>query len=173
MPVTDADGNTVIRLNSDIKSQRSFQVIAGSDFTFRAFNRPFKFSAEAYYKNLGNLIPYEIDNLKLVYSGQNQISGYAAGIDLKLFGQFVPGSDSWISFSLMKTGENLNGVTVPRPTDRRYSMAAYFTDYFPKFPKLKFSLRGILMDGLPMTSPEAHATKAIFVLRPTNVLISA
>ncbi|MDE6110044.1 MAG: TonB-dependent receptor, partial [Muribaculaceae bacterium] len=67
MPVTDAEGNTVVLLNSDIKSQRSFQFIGGADFTFRAFNRPFKFSAEAYYKNLGNLIPYEIDNLKVVY----------------------------------------------------------------------------------------------------------
>lgn len=161
-PVSDADGNTVIRLNSDIKSQRSFQFIAGSDFTFRAFNRPFKFSAEAYYKNLGNLIPYEIDNLKMVYAGQNLSNGFAAGIDFKLFGQFVPGSDSWISFSLMKTQENLNGVKVPRPTDRRYSMALYFTDYFPKFPKLKFSLRGILMDGLPMTAPRSTRDKGFF-----------
>lgn len=157
MPVVDADGNTVIRLNSDIKSQRSFQVIAGSDFTFRAFDRPFKFTAEAYYKSLGNLIPYELDNLKIVYSGINSSSGYAAGVDFKLFGQFVPGSDSWISFSLMKSGEKLNGTTVPRPNDRRYSLALYFTDYFPKFPKLKFSLRGILMDGLPMTAP--HTTR--------------
>ena len=161
-PVSDAEGNTVIRLNSDIKSQRSFQLIAGSDFTFRAFSRPFKFSAEAYYKNLGNLIPYEIDNLKMVYAGQNLSNGFAAGIDFKLFGQFVPGSDSWISFSLMKTQENINGVKVPRPTDRRYSLALYFTDYFPKFPKLKFSLRGILMDGLPMTAPRSTRDKGYF-----------
>ncbi|MDE6454231.1 MAG: carboxypeptidase-like regulatory domain-containing protein [Muribaculaceae bacterium] len=161
-PVTDSHGNTVINLNPDIKSQRSFQVIAGGDYTFRAFSRPFRFSAEAYYKNLGNLIPYEIDNLKIVYAGQNLSSGYAAGLDLKLFGQFVPGSDSWISFSVMKTQENLNGVKVPRPTDRRYSMALYFTDYFPKFPKLKFSLRGIFMDGLPMTAPQSTRDKGYF-----------
>lgn len=161
-PVTDEDGNTIVRLNSDIKSQRSFQFIGGADFTFRAFNRPFKFSAEAYYKNLGNLIPYEIDNLKVVYAGQNLSNGFATGIDFKLFGQFVPGSDSWISFSLMKTQETLNGVKVPRPSDRRYSMALYFTDYFPKFPKLKFSLRGILNDGLPMTAPRGSRDKGYF-----------
>ena len=161
-PATDAEGNTIVSLNSDIKSQRSFQLIGGADFTFRAFNRPFKFSAEAYYKNLGNLIPYEIDNLKVVYAGQNLCNGFAAGVDFKLFGQFVPGSDSWLSFSLMKTQETLNGVKVPRPTDQRYSVALYFTDYFPKFPKLKFSLRGILNDGLPMTSPRGSRDKGYF-----------
>ena len=103
MPTTDADGNTVIKLNSDIKSQRSFHLILGSEYTFRALDRPFKFSAEAYYKHLSNLIPYEVDNLKIVYSGNNQSKGYTTGLDLKLFGQFVPGTDSWISFSLMKT----------------------------------------------------------------------
>lgn len=152
---TDADGNQTITLNRDIKSQRSYQVILGSDYTFRAMNRPFKLSGELYYKALGNLIPYEIDNLKIVYSGMNQSSGYAMGLDMKFFGQFVPGTDSWVSFSLMKTQETLNGKKVPRPTDQRYSVALYFTDYFPKFPKLKFSLRGIFSDGLPVTAPRS------------------
>lgn len=162
LPGTDADGNTVISLNSDIKSQRSFQFILGSDYTFRAFSRPFKFSAEAYYKALSNLVPYEIDNLKLVYSGKNESKGYAMGLDLKLFGQFVPGSDSWISASLMKTQEDLHGVKVPRPNDRRYGFALYFTDYFPKIPKLKFSLRGIFNDGLPQTAPRSSRDKDYF-----------
>lgn len=162
MPVTDPDGNSIIQLNSDIKSQRSYQVVLGSDFTFRAFNRPFKLSGELYYKALGDMIPYELENLKIVYSGRNETSGYAMGLDLKLFGQFVPGSDSWISFSLMKTQETLNGVKVPRPNDRRYSMALYFTDYFPKFPKLKFSLRGIFSDGLPTTAPRSSRDKGYF-----------
>lgn len=162
MPVTDTEGNSVIQLNSDIKSQRSYQVVLGSDFTFRAFNRPFKLSGELYYKALGDMIPYELENLKIVYSGRNETSGYAMGLDLKLFGQFVPGSDSWISFSLMKTQETLNGVKVPRPNDRRYSMALYFTDYFPKFPKLKFSLRGIFSDGLPATAPRTSRDKGYF-----------
>lgn len=161
-PLTDAEGNTTINLNSEIKSQQSLHFILGGDYTFRMFNRPFKLSAEAYYKKLNKLIPYEIDNLKVVYEGVNLTDGYTAGLDFKLFGQFVPGTDSWISFSLMKTGENLNGVTVPRPTDQRYSFALYFTDYFPKFPKLKFSLRGIFSDGLPTTAPHSSRDKGYF-----------
>jgi hypothetical protein len=160
--VEDEYGNSVIKLNSDIKSQRSYQFILGSDYTFRAFDRPFKLSAEAYYKILSNLIPYEIENLKVVYTGENSTSGSTMGLDMKLYGQFVPGNDSWISFSLMNTRENLNGVTVPRPTDRRYGFAMYFTDYFPKFPKLKFSLRGIFNDGLPTTAPRSSRDKGYF-----------
>ncbi len=81
---------------------------------------------------------------------------------MKLFGQFVPGSDSWVSFSLMKTQEDLRGVKVPRPNDQRYSFALYFTDYFPKFPKLKLSLRGIFSDGLPTTAPRSSRDKGYF-----------
>ena len=161
-PIQDESGNYTIKLNDNIKSQRSYQFILGSDYTFRAFDRPFKFSAEAYYKLLGNLIPYEIDNLKVTYSGVNSSKGYTTGIDCKLFGQFVPGTDSWISFSLMKTQEELNGVNVPRPTDQRYSFALFFTDYFPKFPKLKFSLRGIFSDGLPTTAPRSTRDQGYF-----------
>ncbi len=162
MPVADEDGNVSVQLNKDIKSQRSIHFILGSDYTFRAFNRPFKLSGELYYKVLGNMVPYEIDNLKVAYSGKNETSGFAAGLDLKLFGQFVPGSDSWISFSLMKTQETLHGVKVPRPNDRRYGFALFFTDYFPKFPKLKFSLRGIFNDGLPAISPRSSRDKGYF-----------
>lgn len=165
-PVEDASGNTVIRLNDGIKSQRSVHVILGTDYTFRAMDRPFKLSAEVYYKNLGNLIPYEVDNLKLTYSGLNESSGFVAGMDFKLFGQFVPGTDSWVSFSLMKTQENLNGVKVPRPSDQRYSVGVYFTDYFPKLPKLKFNLRGIFSDGLPVTPPRSTRDKGYFRTPP-------
>lgn len=162
MTVDDGQGNNIIAINDKIKSQRSFQIIGGADFTFRSWNRPFKLTAEAYYKALSNLIPYEVDNLKLTYAGQNLTSGFATGIDFKLFGQFVPGSDSWISFSLMKSQETLNGVKVPRPSDRRYALALYFTDYFPKFPRLKFSLRGILNDGLPTTAPRRTRDEGYF-----------
>lgn len=161
-PVEDADGNSIIRLNENIKSPRSFQLIGGTDFTFRSMGRPFKFSAEVYYKALSNLIPFEVDNLKLVYSGLNESKGFATGVDFRLFGQFVPGSDSWISFSLMKTQEDINGVRVPRPTDRRYGVGLYFTDYFPKFPRLKFSLKGLLNDGLPATAPRRGRDEGYF-----------
>lgn len=161
--VEDDYGNCIIQLNRNIKSPRSIQVIVGADYTFRAMNRPFKLTGEAYYKNLTNLISYEYDNLKISYSGQNDSKGYTMGLDFKLFGQFVEGSDSWISFSLMKTQQDLNGKKVPLPSDQRYSVTAYFTDYFPKFPKLKFSLRGVFSDGLTMTPP--HTSRSVSYFR--------
>lgn len=160
--VTDSFGNSRIELNKDIKSPRSIQVILGTDFTFRAMNRPFKLTGEVYYKNLSRLISYEYDNLKIVYSGMNDSKGYTMGLDLKLFGQFVEGSDSWLSFSLMKTQQTLDGKKVPLPSDQRYSVSLYFTDYFPKFPRLKFSLKGVVSDGLTMTPPHTSRAKSYF-----------
>ncbi len=151
--VCDVDNNFVVQLNKNVKSQRSVHVVLGGDYSFRALNRPFKLTAELYYKHLDNLIPYEVDNLRVWYSGHNEAKGYAAGVDLKLFGQFVPGVDSWLTLSLMKTQEDINGVKVPRPTDQRYAISLYFQDYVPRFPKYKFSLRGIYADGLPVGSP--------------------
>ncbi len=151
--VTDEIGNGKIVLNRNIKSPRSIQVILGSQYTFRALDRPFKITAEAYYKNITRLISYEYDNLKVSYSGVNDSKGYIMGLDFRFFGQFVTGSDSWISFSLMKTQQDLNGKKMPMPSDHRYSVALFFTDYFPKLPKLKFALRGIFSDGLTMVPP--------------------
>lgn len=159
---TDENGNSYVELNRNIKSQRSIQLILGGDYTFRALDRPFKITAEAYYKKLDNIIPYELDNLKIVYTGRNESNGFIAGIDFKFFGQFVPGSDSWFSFSLMKTQEDLHGVKVPRPTDQRYSFSVFFNDYFPKIPKLKFSLKGIISDGFPMTPPQVSRDVSYF-----------
>ena len=160
--VTDALGNCSITLNRNIKSPLSVQVIAGADFTFRAMNRPFKLTGEVYYKHLSNLISYEFDNLKITYSGVNDSKGYTLGLDMKLFGQFVEGSDSWISFSLMKTEQTLHGKKVPLPSDQRYSISVYFTDYLPRFPRLKFSLRGVFSDGLTMTAPHTSRTTSYF-----------
>lgn len=151
--VQDDLGNSSVELNRDIKSPRSIQVILGTDYTFRALNRPFKLTAEAYYKNITRMISYEYDNLKVNYSGINDSKGYIMGLDFRFFGQFVEGSDSWISFSLMKTQQDLAGKKMPMPSDHRYSVALFFTDYFPKFPKLKFALRGIFSDGLTMVPP--------------------
>ena len=160
---TDEYGNGIITLNRDIKSPQSIQFIIGADYTFRAMNRPFKLTGEAYYKALSRLISYEYDNLKVDYSGVNDSNGHIMGLDMKLFGQFVEGSDSWISFSLMNTSQTLNGVKTPLPSDQRYSLALFFTDYFPKFPKLKFSLRGIFSDGLTMTAP--HVSRSVNYFR--------
>lgn len=161
--ITDELGNGVIELNRDIKSPQSLHFILGVDYTFRALNRPFKLTGEAYYKALSRLISYEYDNLKVDYSGINDSKGHIMGLDMKLFGQFVEGSDSWISFSLMNTQQNLDGVKTPLPSDQRYSLGLFFTDYFPKFPKLKFSLRGIFSDGLTMTAP--HVSRAVNYFR--------
>lgn len=160
--IEDELGNGIVELNRDIKSPRSIHFVGGVDYVFRAMNRPFKITGELYYKLLSDFISYEYDNLKVTYSGENDSKGYIAGLDFKLFGQFVPGSDSWLSFSLMKTQQTLNGKKVPLPTDQRYSIGLYFTDYFPKFPKLKFSLRGIFSDGLTMTAPRVTRDRAYF-----------
>lgn len=150
---TTVGGITVATLNHNIKSQQSLQFIAAMDYRFRMLNRPFKFTAEAYYKALSNLIPYNVQNVKVTYYGQNMASGYAAGLDLKLYGEFVPGTDSWLSFSLMRTEQKLNGIWVPMPTDQRYSINLHFTDYFPGTERWKMTLRLAFADGLPFGAP--------------------
>ncbi len=146
-------GITVATLNEHIKSQRSLQVLAAFDYRFRMTGRPFKFTAELYYKALSNLIPYNVQNVKVTYYGQNLCSGYAAGLDLKLFGEFVPGTDSWISFSLMRTQQKMDGTWVPLPTDQRFALNLHFTDYFPGTERWKMTLRLAYADGLPFGAP--------------------
>lgn len=164
--VRDERNNLIVALNRNVKSQRSIHFVLGQDFSFRAVDRPFKFTAELYYKKLDNLIPYEVDNVKIWYSGRNESQGYAAGLDMKLFGQFVPGTDSWLSFSLMKTQEKINGKWVPRPTEQRYSIALFFQDYVPRFPKYKFNLRAIWSDGLPIGAPKLGRQAGYFRTTP-------
>ena len=147
------DGMTRAVLNENIKSQRSLQFIAAMDYRFKMLNRPFKFSAEAYYKSLSNLIPYNIQNVKITYFGENLCSGYAAGLDLKLFGEFVPGTDSWLTFSLMSMRQKYNGQWIPTPTDQRYAINLHFTDYFPGTDRWRMTLRLAFADGLPFGPP--------------------
>ena len=146
-------GITVATLNKDIKSQRSLQFIAAMDYRFRMNERPYKFTAEAYYKALSNLIPYNVQNVKVTYYGQNLCSGYTAGLDLKLYGEFVPGTDSWVSLSLMSTKQKMNGEWIPMPTDQRYALNLHFTDYFPGTERWKMTLRLSYADGLPFGAP--------------------
>ena len=150
---TTQDGITMVTLNDRIKSQRSWQFIAAFDYRFRMMERPFRFTAEAYYKAMSNLIPYNVQNVKVTYYGQNLCSGYAAGVDLKLYGEFVPGTDSWLTFSLMRTQQKMNGMWVPMPTDQRYAVNLHFTDYFPGTERWKMTLRLALADGLPFGAP--------------------
>lgn len=159
---TTVNGITYTSLNRKAKSQRSIHFIAGFDYRFKMNNRPFKFTAEAYYKALGNLVPYSVNNVKVVYYGDNMCSGHAAGLDLKLFGEFVPGTDSWVSLSLMNTSMKLNGKSIPLPTDQRYAVNMFFTDYFPGTTRWKMSLKLALADGLPFSAPHRELESNVF-----------
>ncbi|GHS91203.1 TonB-dependent receptor [Bacteroidia bacterium] len=154
MTETDDKGNSYIVLNKDIKSQRSIHFVLGSDYTFYVDTRPFKLTTEVYYKKMDDLVPYTVNDVKVTYYGKNAAKGYAAGVDLKLFGQFVPGTDSWINFSLMKAEQEWNGKKTPLPTDQRYSVSLFFTDYWPNYDRIKLSLKAIWADGLPFSSPD-------------------
>ena len=166
-PVKTAEGNTVVLLNENIKSQRSFQVVAGMDYGFRAINdRRFKFTTEIYYKKLSDLIPYSVDNVSIRYAGRNISSGYATGLDMKIGGEFVPGTDSWLNVSFMKSKETIDGITVPRPTDQLYNISLFFQDYFPKYPKWKMQLIGHLAGGLPIAPSNSGYTTRTFRTTP-------
>ena len=147
------NGVTVVRLNENIKSQRSIHFVAAFDYRFKIKQRPYKFTAEAYYKALSNINPYNVDNVKVTYYGENIASGYTAGIDLKLYGEFVPGTDSWVTFSLMSAKQKIGGHTIPMPTDQRYAINLHFTDYFPGTERWKMTLKLAFADGLPFGPP--------------------
>ena len=159
---TTTANNTVVNLNRNIKSQRSWQAVIGGDYNFRLNGRPFKFTAEVYYKGMSRLIPYNVNNVRTVYYGRNMCSGYAVGIDTKIFGEFVPGTDSWVTFSVMQTKEKFGNKWVPRPTDQRYNLSIYFTDFFPGTQRWKLSLRGALADGLPFGPTHSGREKMNF-----------
>ena len=147
------NGVTTAVLNEKIKSQRSIQFIAAMDYRFKMLNRPFRFTAEAYFKALSNLIPYNVQNVKITYYGENLATGYTAGLDLKLFGEFVPGTDSWLTFSLMKAQMKMDGMSFPQPNDQRYAINLHFTDYFPGTERWKMTLNLAFADGLPFGAP--------------------
>ncbi|MBR6018438.1 MAG: TonB-dependent receptor [Paludibacteraceae bacterium] len=158
--LTDALGITRIRLNRDLRAQRSVHVVLGGDYYFRAWGRPFKLTAEAYYKYIDRMESYSVDNVRVRYSGKNDSEGYATGLDLKLYGELVPGVDSWISFSamrarqrLMANGEGLKGEWIPSPQEQRYAFSMLFQDYLPQLPQLRFHLKMLFQDGMPYYAP--------------------
>lgn len=159
---TTIDGTTYATLNNKIKSQRSIHFIAGYDYRFKINKRPFKFTAEAYYKALSNIVPYTVNNVKIVYDASEQCSGHAAGVDFKLYGEFVPGTDSWVSLSLMDTKLNIRGKSIPMPSDQRYSLNLFFTDYFPGTDRWKMSLKLAFADGLPFGAPHRDISEQPF-----------
>lgn len=159
---TTINGNTSVVLNKNIKSQQAIHFVLAGDYRFRVDNRPFKATAEIYYKALNNLIPYNVDNVRVMYYGQNMADGYALGMDMKLYGEFVPGTDSWISLGLMKTQEKINGKSVPRPTDQLLNASIFFSDYFPNTDKWKMTIRGHYAGGLPFGPPHSGREKQVF-----------
>lgn len=165
-------------LNENIKSQRSLQVVASADYNFKIWRRPFKFITEVYYKYMDRLIPYSVDNMKIIYSGKNNAHGYATGIDMKLSGEFIEGLESWISLSLMKTAEDIendfyiddegNRVEpgyIPRPTDQRFAVNLFFQDNIPSFPQIRVHLNFVFGSGLPYGAPNTE--RYLQVLRST------
>jgi hypothetical protein len=173
--ITDAQGNVRINLNNNIKAQRSLHFVLGGDYYFRAWGRPFKFTTEAYMKLADRVISYTVDNVRIIYSGKNDANAYTAGMDFKLYGELVPGADSWINLSLMdakqdvigdsyiahtydSNGKILTSTTVypgyvSSPSEQRYTFSMLFQDYLPNNPKYKMQLKFVWSDGLPFGAP--------------------
>ena len=163
--VTDEYDNSTVILNNKVKSPRSFQLLLASDYYFKIKRRPFKFSTELYGKYIDRIIPYTVENSQIIYKGRNCADGFAVGADFKLFGEIVPGTDSWVSLSLMKTKENIYGDDVSyidRPTDQVYNISFFYQDYFPGYDKLKFNLKFIWADGFPFGPPNNDQYKSFF-----------
>lgn len=142
-------------LNSGIKSQQSVHFILGNDYEFTWMKRPFKLTTEAYYKILSNLNPYFIDNVRIRYTADNNSTGYAYGIDMRLFGQFVPGVDSWFSASYARAYQNIDHRgNIPLPTDPRFKLSAFFQDYMDFLPSFKVNVNLVYASGLPNGAPQ-------------------
>jgi hypothetical protein len=154
-------------IHTDISAQRSIHFVMGADYNLNIWDRPFKIISELYYKKLDFLIPYEVDNVQIRYYGTNNSRGYAYGWDFKINGEFVKGTESWASLSLMKTEEDIlndfyydsSGVIhfpgyIPRPTDELVNFAMFFQDYLPGLPDFKMHLALYFSSGLPFGPPE-------------------
>lgn len=145
------------KLNANIKSQKSIHIVLGSEYKFTSWDRPFRFTTEAYYKYLSNLIPYRVDNVRIRYQGENISEGYAIGLDFKVNGELVKGAESWASLSIMRTYENItndNYGKFPRPTDQLINFGLFFQDYMPGNPSFRVHLSGHFGSGLPINIPK-------------------
>ncbi|TGV03454.1 TonB-dependent receptor [Flavivirga rizhaonensis] len=138
----------------NVKAQQSFHLVLGNDYSFKMWDRPFKLTSEVYYKNLTNVNPYTLENVRIRYRASNNAEAYAYGLDMRLNGEFVPGTESWFSFGYLKTEENIdNRGYISRPTDQRLKFAALFQDYVPNVPSMKMYLNLVYNTGLPGGSP--------------------
>ena len=156
--VQDEGAVNRIYLNNQLRAQRSWQLVLGADYYFRAWGRPFKFTAEAYGKLIDRMESYTVDNVRVRYSGINDSEGYTLGLDVKLMGELVPGADSWISFSTMRSRMHFIDDThqlgwIPTPQEQRYNLTLYFQDYIPQLPQYKVHLKFIYSEGMPYGYP--------------------
>ena len=156
--VIDEGAVNRVELNKDLRAQRSWQIVLGTDYYFRAWGRPFKFTTEAYGKYMDRLESYTAENVRIRYSGNIDSKGYTVGLDLKLMGELVPGADSWISFSTMRSRmrfiEDKHELGwIPMPQEQRYNLTIYFQDYLPRFPQYKLHLKFIWSEGMPYGYP--------------------
>jgi hypothetical protein len=146
-------------VNPDVKAQKSIHFVLGNDWSFdwmakEGKKRPFKLTSEAYYKNLTDVNTYTLENVRIRYRANNDATAYAYGVDVRLAGEFVKGTESWISIGYLKTEENLNGRGfIARPTDQRLKVAFLFQDYVPNIPNLKAYINMVYSSGLPGGSP--------------------
>ncbi|WP_167607363.1 TonB-dependent receptor [Maribellus sediminis] len=159
--IKNSDGS----INYNAKAQRSMQVVGGSDLLFQAWGRPFRFTSEAYYKHMSRLIPYQIDNVRIRYLGEQEATGYATGIDMKVNGEFVSGLQSWASLSFLQTEENIKGDghgNIPRPTDQTVNFSLFFQDYFPGNPTYRMQLSAFYGSRLPTGPPNGERYQDVF-----------
>lgn len=142
------------QINPNVKAQKSIHLVAGNDYSFILWERPFKLTTELYYKDLSDVNAYSVDNVRIRYRADNVTDAYAYGLDIRLNGEFVPGNDSWVSFGYLKTEENINNRGyIARPTDQRLKFGALFQDYVPNLPDLKAHLNIVYNTGLPGGAP--------------------
>lgn len=145
------------KISNKMNQQKSIHYVLGQEYYFKAWNRPFKFSSELYYKDLKSTTPYDIDNVRIRYYGDEKSKGYATGLDLRINGEFVPGTESWASLSVLKTEEDIIGDELgylPRPTDERVNFSMFFQDYLPNNPSYKMHLSLFYGGKLPVWTPK-------------------
>lgn len=141
-------------VNPNVKAQKSIHIVLGNEYSFKMWDRPFKLVSEAYYKNLTDVNPYTLENVRIRYRAKNNAKAYAYGLDFRLNGEFVPGTESWFSFGYLKTEENIEGQGyIARPTDQRLKFGILFQDYMPKIPDMKMYLNLVYNTGVPGGSP--------------------
>lgn len=153
------------QLNENLLAQRSWHNIVGFDYNFQMWDRPFKLIVEGYYKYMDRIVPYDIDNLRLRYYGENLATAYATGIDFRLSGEFIPGAESWFSLGLMQSRENVEGDPrgyIPRPTDQLINLGIFFQDHLPNDPSLKLRLNLAYATGLPFGPPSNVMFRNVF-----------